>query len=109
MDSSRPSTGASSGSSRVEAATAIAGLALFAVALILMAWLAIPPLRKTQMHLGLLRLWRQALSQRARRIAVRSMAREIATGQQDYDASYRLALRVDRVDARINMVRAGLS
>jgi hypothetical protein len=105
MEPSLPSTG----SSRLEAISAIAGLALFAAALILMAWAAVPPLRKTRMRLALLRLWRRALSQHARRTAVRSMALELATGRQDYEASYRLALAVDRIDARMNLIRAGLS
>ena len=99
------------GRSRIQTTAQLLSLLLTLGFVLWMIWELTPSHRKTAMSLTLLRSYRRALSLHARHIAGLSMARELASGGQvqDYGHSYRLALAVDRVDARINLIKSGLA
>lgn len=93
MDSSDSSRG---GRDRdlIETLSALAGLA-FSVWMI---WtLMVPEHRKTLMRMRLLLLSHRVTSELGRRTGVRSMGRELATGEQDYSAPYAWAMRGERL------------
>lgn len=78
----------------IETLSALAGLA-FSVWMI---WtLMVPEHRKTLMRMSLLRSCHRVTSELGRRTGVRSMGRELRTGEQDYSAPYAWAMRGERL------------